>query len=157
MSLTLLIFRHAKSDFDAASDHERVITEFGQQQARFMGELVKEKAIQPDLVICSSAYRAKQTMDLAMTAGEWECDSSITDVLYNTTAGVVFELIKHFSDDDKTIMLVGHEPTWSEVASKLTADNISFSTAGMCGITFNTNSWQKVDASNLKEVWYEQP
>ena len=82
MSLTLLIFRHAKSGFDAPSDHERTLTEVGQQQSLFMGDLLKEKEIKPDYILCSSAKRAKMTMDLLTSSGEIECDSSITDAIY---------------------------------------------------------------------------
>lgn len=157
MSLTLLIFRHAKSDFDASSDHERVLNDLGIQQAMFMGEELKEKSIQPDLVLCSSAQRAKQTMDLAMKAGEWECDSSIMDVLYNTTTEVMLEVIKQMSDHDKTIMFIGHEPTWSELVTKLTGDSVSFKTAGMCCIKFDIESWDSVNEGAGKLDWYESP
>ena len=157
MSLTLLIFRHAKSGFDAASDHERVLTDHGAQQAKFMGELLNEKAIQPDLVICSSASRAQETMNLAMTAGEWECDVSVTDALYNTTINVVFELMTQFSNHDKVIMLVGHEPTWSELARTLTGEDISFNTAGMCSIQFDCQQWRDVKPETGTLNWYESP
>ncbi len=157
MSLTLLIFRHAKSDFDAPSDHERVLNDIGIQQAMFMGEELKEKNIQPDLVLCSSAQRAKQTMDLAMKAGEWGCDSSIMDVLYNTTTEVMLEVIKQMSDHDKTIMFVGHEPTWSELVVKLTGAPISFNTAGMCCVKFDVDSWSSVNEGTGKLDWYECP
>jgi phosphohistidine phosphatase len=157
MSLTLLIFRHAKSDFDAPSDHERILTDHGIQQAKFMGELLNEKGIYPDLVICSSADRAKITMNLAMEAGEWGCDSNITDALYNTTTEVMYQLISQFIDLDKTIMLVGHEPTWSELAKSLTGENLSFNAAGMCCIKFDTPHWSGVQAHSGTLSWYESP
>lgn len=157
MPLTLLIFRHAKSDFDAPSDHERVLNEIGVQQAMFMGEELKEKNIQPDLVLCSSAQRAKQTMDLAMKAGEWECDSSIMDALYNATIDVMLEIIKQLSNHDKTIMFVGHEPTWSELVTRLTGESISFNTAGMCCVKFECDSWNTISEGAGKLEWYESP
>ena len=157
MPLTLLIFRHAKSDFDAPSDHDRVLNELGIQQAMFMGEELKEKDIQPDLVLCSSAQRAKQTMDLAMKAGEWSCDSSILDALYNTTTEVMLEIIKQLSDHDKTIMFVGHEPTWSELVTRLTGEPVSFNTAGMCCVSFDDDSWKTIKEGTGRLVWYESP
>lgn len=157
MSHTLLIFRHAKSDFDAPSDHERVLTDHGVQQAKFMGELLNEKGIYPDLVICSSASRAKETMNLAMVAGEWECDSSISDALYNTTTEVMLALIKQLTDLDKTVMFVGHEPTWSELANLLTGKPLSFNTAGMACIKFETSDWMSIESSSGVLEWYECP
>lgn len=157
MSLTLLIFRHAKSSFDAPSDHERVLTEYGQQQAMFMGELLEEKTLSPDYVLCSSALRAKETMDLAMTAGKWVCDSSVTDALYETTADTTLALLKQMSDDDQTIMLVGHEPVWSDLASRLTGQNVSFNTAGIGCISFTTSHWSEVEFGGGCLEWYENP
>jgi len=157
MSLTLLIFRHAKSDFDAPSDHERVLTEYGQQQAMFMGELLEEKALTPDFVLCSSALRAKETLDLAMTAGKWMCDSSVTDALYETTAETALELVKQMSDEDQTILLVGHEPVWSDLATRLTGQSVSFNAAGMSCISFTVNHWSEVEFGTGCLEWYENP
>ena len=157
MSLTLLIFRHAKSSFDAPSDHERVLTEFGQKQAMFMGELLEEKQLKPDYVLCSSALRAKETMELAMSTGKWVCDSSVTDALYETTAEATLKLIKQMRDDDQTIMLVGHEPVWSDLASRLTGQSASFNTAGVACISFTTSHWCEVEFGSGSFEWYENP
>ncbi|MCK4709917.1 MAG: histidine phosphatase family protein, partial [Gammaproteobacteria bacterium] len=126
MPLSLLVFRHAKSGWEASSDHERTLTERGQQQALFMGDLLKEKNITPDFILCSSAVRARMTMDLAMSTGEWECDSNITEALYNTTVENTLQIIKQLSDQDKVVMLIGHEPTWSELTTCLTSESASF-------------------------------
>ena len=157
MSLTLLIFRHAKSDFDAPSDHERTINDLGIQQAKFMGELLNEKEIKPDLVLCSSALRARTTMQLAMEAGEWECDSSILDEIYNTTLDVIVKIIMQLSDNDKTVMLVGHEPTWSELATAITGTPMSFNAAGMCSIKLNIKHWNQIAPGSGELEWYESP
>ncbi|MDH5423935.1 MAG: histidine phosphatase family protein [Gammaproteobacteria bacterium] len=157
MSHTLLIFRHAKSGMDAPSDHERTLTKHGIQQAKFMGELLNEKDIHPDLVVCSSASRAVETMNLAMMAGQWECDSTVTDALYNTTVNVLFELFKHLSENDKVVMLVGHEPTWSELANSLTGETLTFNTAGLCCISFDIEQWKDLKPGSGMLEWYESP
>ena len=156
MSRQLLIFRHAKSGWDAESDHQRTLTETGVQQAKFMGDLLQEKNIQPDLVICSSASRAIRTMELAMEAGQWHCDSTVTDALYETNADAVIELLKQLGED-RVVMLVGHEPTWSELASSLTAESVSFSTAGICSIQLPIDAWQQIKPGEGALEWYEHP
>jgi len=156
MSRQLLIFRHAKSGWDAESDHHRTLTDKGVQQAKFIGELLQEKAIQPDLVICSSATRAITTMELAMEAGEWYCDSTVTDALYETNANAITELLKQLGED-RIVMLVGHEPTWSDLASSLTNENVSFATAGICSIELAIDNWQQIKPGVGKLEWYEHP
>ena len=60
---TLLILRHAKSSwkFPDLSDHDRPLNRRGKQDAPRMGRLLKEKGLVPDLVISSTATRAKDT------------------------------------------------------------------------------------------------
>lgn len=156
MPLQLLIFRHAKSGWDADSDHERTLTEHGEQQARFIGELIEEKGVIPDLVLCSSARRAVSTMELAMQAGNWMADSSVTDALYETNAEAVIELLKQLGED-KTVMLVGHEPTWSELASSLSGESVAFNTAGIACLIFDCNSWQQITPGKARLEWYQSP
>jgi len=156
MSRQLLIFRHAKSGWDAESDHQRTLTDTGVQQAKFMGDLLQEKQIQPDLVICSSATRAVSTMELAMEAGQWHCDSTVTDALYDTNTDAVIELLKQLGED-QVVMLVGHEPTWSDLASSLTGKSVSFATAGICSIKLQIDNWQQIKPSDGSLEWYEHP
>lgn len=157
MSFTLLIFRHAKSSFDAPSDHERVITTHGQQQALFMGDLLKEKDIKPDFILCSSAIRARQTMDLLMQSGEINCDTNISDALYNTTVENTVQIIKQLSDQDKIVMLIGHEPTWSELTHWLTDKPVSFGTAAIACIKVEIDHWSEILAGKGNLDWSEQP
>jgi len=157
MPLALLVFRHAKSGWEAPTDHERTLTEHGQQQAMFMGDLLKEKNIKPDFILCSSAVRARMTMDLAMKTGEIECDSNITDALYNTTVDNTIQILRQLSDQDKVVMLIGHEPTWSELTTSLTSEPASFSTAGLACIEFDNEQWKDVGKNKAKLKWYEHP
>lgn len=156
MSRQLLIFRHAKSGWDAESDHQRTLTEKGVQQAKFIGELLQEKQIQPELVICSSASRAISTMELAMEAGQWHCDSTVTDALYETNADAVIELLQQLGED-QVVMIVGHEPTWSDLATRLTGESVAFATAGICSIQLQIDNWQQIQSGKGTLEWYEHP
>lgn len=157
MSLSLLLFRHAESELYAKTDHARLLTEKGKQQARFMGELISEKSLAPALIICSTAIRARTTMELAFEAGQWESDINISDLLYETTPGTMLQLIQHFSEQDKVVMLVGHEPTWSELATGLTNIPVSFRPAGICQIDFDCDEWKTVQVGSGQFKWYEHP
>ena len=60
---TLLLLRHAKSSWKVPdlSDHDRPLNRRGKKDAPKMGRLLKEKELVPDLVIDSTARRAKDT------------------------------------------------------------------------------------------------
>jgi phosphohistidine phosphatase len=60
----LYVLRHAKSSWDEPTlrDHDRPLSDRGYQSVKLMAKYVAEHRIEPDLVICSSATRAQQTL-----------------------------------------------------------------------------------------------
>jgi phosphohistidine phosphatase len=96
-------------------------------------------------------------MEQAINSGQWNSDVTITDALYETTPGSVLQLIRSFSDQDKVVMLVGHEPTWSELASGLSDKHISFNTAGISHIQFSKDHWADINPCDGDLMWYEHP
>ena len=73
MAKKLILFRHAKSDWDsgAASDHARPLARRGVEAARVMGKFLMSAGEVPDQVLCSTAVRAMATVQLAAKAGGW--------------------------------------------------------------------------------------
>ena len=117
----LLLFRHAKSDWGTATedDHARPLTKRGIAAARAMGRILAASGQMPDRIVTSSAVRAKTTLEVARAAGKWKCQTEISDALYDTDAAAVLEEIRALPKSATTVLFVGHEPTWSELASFL--------------------------------------
>ena len=74
----LLLFRHAKSDRAGFSgdDFDRPLNKRGVSDARRMGGLLAGADQIPDRVLCSTALRARTTLELAMAStslrpGSW--------------------------------------------------------------------------------------
>jgi phosphohistidine phosphatase len=65
--LLLLLIRHAKSDWSGSGkidDHERPLSARGRKAAPKIGAYMHEKHYEPALILCSTAVRAKQTLEL---------------------------------------------------------------------------------------------
>ena len=64
---TLLVLRHAKSSWKnpGQSDHERPLNKRGLAAAPRMGQLLAEQQLIPEIILCSTAERARQTAALA--------------------------------------------------------------------------------------------
>lgn len=157
---SLFLFRHAKSDWDAnfSSDHKRPLALRGINAAKTMGHLLAKSNKLPDLVICSTATRARQTLDLAEKHGNWRCESHYSDALYECHSGEVIEFIQQTNDSVNSIMLVGHEPTWSGLTSLLIGGgNIRFPTAAIARIDFYFDSWRNIKAASGELRWLLQP
>ena len=110
---SLVLLRHAKSAYPTGvPDHERPLAERGIRQAALAGDWLRAKLPAIDAVLCSTATRARETLERSGI----DAPVRYVDRLYGATAGTVIEQINHVSDDVNTLLVVGHEPTTSEVA-----------------------------------------
>ena len=62
---TLLLMRHAKSSWSepGLADHDRPLNKRGKQAAPEMGKLLRKEGLVPDLILCSTARRSRQTAE----------------------------------------------------------------------------------------------
>ena len=160
MEKSLILFRHGKSDWAAAfqSDHERPVAKRGIKAAKTMGKLLAAAGQVPAAIVTSSALRARTTAELAAEAGSWNCPMRITDELYESTPERVLEVIRQEPDTTNTLMLVGHEPTWSGLTGRLTGGSqVVFPTAAMVRIDFDLSGWDQIAFGRGQLVWLLPP
>ena len=160
MSRTLILFRHGKSDWDAGAeiDHERPLARRGIKAAQAMGRMLAEVGQLPDIAITSTATRAATTLNLAAEAGGWPIPIERTRTLYATTPDAVLTFIKQLSGAHRSVMLVGHETTWSELVALLTGGgNLRFPTAAMARIDFPGEDWCDTRAGVGQLAWFIPP
>ena len=160
MEKQLILFRHGKSDWDGdfEGDHERPLAKRGVKAAKMMGRLLTASGQIPEAIITSSAVRAYSTVDLALKEGKWNCSVKVTDALYAADAAQVLAEIRQVSDTISTLLLAGHEPTWSQLTSLLIGGGgISFPTAAMARIDFEIDAWEQVEYAKGTLVWLLQP
>jgi phosphohistidine phosphatase len=60
----ILLLRHAKSDWGnpGQSDHERSLSRRGERAALTMADQIARQGVHPDLILCSTAVRTRQTL-----------------------------------------------------------------------------------------------
>ena len=118
---TLMLLRHGKSDWGSGfdSDHERILAPRGERAARLVGRVMSASKLRPDKVVSSTATRALSTAKLAAEAGEWSCEIDTTRDLYGASVSGALEVLRRQDDGAESILMVGHEPTWSTMASGL--------------------------------------
>lgn len=110
--------RHAESDWvpGAQSDFERTLNKRGLSDVSRMAKWISRQAKIPDLVLSSSAIRARQTTerlrdDLSLDPDHVQFRAD----LYETTPGAVIELLQGCSPSLGRILLVGHNPTLEDL------------------------------------------
>ena len=119
--MRLLVMRHAKSDWatGAMSDHGRPLNERGRRAADAMGAWLSAVGEAPDLVLTSSALRARTTAERAAAAGGWKAPIVVEDAFYNATPETVVARVARAADAHEVVLVVGHEPIWSELVAAL--------------------------------------
>lgn len=134
--------RHAKSDWDAdyGTDHDRPLNDRGRRSSRLMGRVLATEGLIPDLVISSTAIRARSSAEMAMEAGEWESELVLDRSLYESGPQGVLAAGASAPEVDR-LMLVGHQPTWSMLVSKLTGERAEMKTASVAVIELDIDTW----------------
>ncbi len=158
--LRLILFRHAKSDWDASFNHdsERPINKRGQKAAAQMGKILKKADQVPELAWVSPAVRAQQTFELASQEGGWNLNQETVPELYHSHPQLVLETLRNRAPEVNSLMLVGHEPVWSELCSSLIGEAyVHFPTAAMARIDFQLSNFQDISYGVGKLVWLLQP
>jgi phosphohistidine phosphatase len=106
----LVVLRHAKAERGNTTDHDRPLTPRGRADAIAAGRWLAESKYAPDLTICSTATRAKETWVLAATELEDGIPTSYERAAYHADVPDLMLLLRETSEDVKTVLLVGHNP-----------------------------------------------
>ncbi len=114
MAKTLLLLRHAKSSWDdpALADHDRPLAARGRKAGKLIGEYLRRERIPISLVLCSSARRARETLDLVAPSGEIQIERD----LYGASADELLERLRNVPDEVDAVLLIGHNPSIEELA-----------------------------------------
>ena len=157
----LFLTRHAKSSWGnpGLADIDRPLNKRGKKAAPFMGKLIMDKGEKPELLISSPAYRAFLTAKAFGEAmGLVENDIIIDRTIYGAGAQQLLELVQNQDDLYKSIMLFGHNPTFTSFVNLLTGSNITnVVTCGVVRIDFEFSSWTDIDFGSGMLAYYEYP
>ena len=159
---TLLVLRHAKSSWRTPDlDIRRPLAERGVQDARVAGEILSGYHL--DVVLCSSATRARQTWENAEAGGASCEDVRYTEAIYHAWTDELLEEVREFPEEAPTALLIGHQPTLSDLVLTLAkpsplADTVAdrFPTSALAVLTYR-GAWRTLDAGKAKLRRYEIP
>jgi phosphohistidine phosphatase len=153
--LTLSLFRHAKSSWDDPSldDFERPLAKRGEGAAPRMGEFMAQSGLAPQLILCSPAVRARQTLELALPHLQGGPTIEYEKKLYLATPSVLLARLRKVDAKVQHVMIVGHDPGMHKLALELTRDEegdlraalaAKLPTAGLVVIRFKAREWARI-------------
>jgi phosphohistidine phosphatase len=121
----LVVLRHAKSAWpDGVADHERPLAPRGRRDAPVAGRLLAEADCLPDLALCSTAVRARETWELA--SAQWGTPPPVRHDprVYAADVPDLLTVVREVSSEVETLLLVGHNPGLEELVLELAGDGL---------------------------------
>jgi len=118
----LWLLRHAKSSWDdpALPDEDRPLAPRGELAAAAMAAHLAAAGVRPDLVLCSAALRARQTLAAVFGSLGGALEIRVEPELYTFDAGVLLARLRRIDDAVRSVMLVGHNPALQDLGLRLT-------------------------------------
>ncbi|MEU4874276.1 histidine phosphatase family protein [Streptomyces sp. NPDC021608] len=148
----LVVLRHAKSAWPhGVPDHERPLGPRGLRDAPAAGRALAEAGCRPDLALCSTAVRARDTWALA--GARWDPPPrAIFDArLYGADAPELLDVVRGTPDEVGTLLLVGHNPGLEELVLHLASAGLGdaldqvrlkFPTSAIAVLTWHGPHWR---------------
>lgn len=151
---TLLVMRHAKSSWknESLSDHDRPLNKRGESAAPRMGHQLARERLIPDAVLTSTAIRAKTTAKIVKAALSSDAPLHQTDKLYAAPASAYVEEIARRDFPGNTLLIVGHEPSVSDLVLTLTERSEAMPTAAIAVIHLPIEKWSDLAGDTKGEL-----
>jgi phosphohistidine phosphatase len=144
----LLILRHGKTQQDAPQgDRARELTDRGRRNAGAIGGYIQEQFGTPDAIFTSDAARALQTAEIVAPEVGFAGELTIEPRIYAASLMTLLNLVRELPDEAETVLLVGHNPGFEELAGALAGidpDEIRLPTAAVAHLECDEEQWGRV-------------
>jgi phosphohistidine phosphatase len=130
-------------------DVDRALSGDGRRACRLVAEYVAAAGLAPDIVLCSSAKRTRQTVEHIASALPPTVPVLVEDRLYLATADDLLARLREIDDGVPSVLLVGHNPGLHELAAGLlgVADRervLTFPTAALAVEELVVSRWAEL-------------
>jgi len=151
--LTLLIFRHAKSGHDdGLPDEARTLTDRGKKASKRMGKVAVESDLVPELILCSTAVRARDTAAGFLTTAEGSGPVKYLPELYLAEPSAYVKALSEHGGDAERVMVVGHNPGLEDLVRDLTGERVELPTAALVECALEIRKWSELTFESRGEL-----
>jgi phosphohistidine phosphatase len=151
----LFLLRHAKSSWqdDGQDDFDRPLNPRGRNAAPVTGAFLQRNGLFPNLVLCSTACRARETLALTLPFLRGEATILLEDRLYLASAAKLFNRLREVDDRFGAVMVVAHNPGLQDLTLMLAASGAAddmtllqtkFPTGALAQLDFAADGWSAV-------------
>jgi phosphohistidine phosphatase len=154
----LLLLRHAKSSWDHPElhDHDRPLNKRGSREAPKVGRYLKEHDLVPDLIISSTARRARDTAQAVSEESGFMGQIDLYQDLYLSDTSCYLDILHCLPDEADRVLVVGHNPDLEDLLTLLTDVTEHMTTATLAQVDLPITSWQELNEATdgrLQNLW----
>ncbi|MFV2120901.1 SixA phosphatase family protein [Streptomyces sp. Act-28] len=160
----IVLLRHAKAEWSQDPDHERPLADRGRQEAPLAGRWLAGAGITPDLTLCSTAVRTRETWKLVVSELPRRPRTLYDERIYEASPGELIAMLNETSDEVGNLLVVGHNPGVHALADALAGraegdiltrmNRSGFPTSALAVLTFD-GGWKSVEhgVGTLVDFW----
>ena len=150
----IFLMRHAKSSWKdpGLTDDERPLKKRGRKDAKRMAKVLEANDLFPDLILCSSARRAVETVEILVETLGYENEIIYSDTLYMGEPGDFIEALKTLDNDIETVMIVAHNPGLEAYVQIIDGEIESMPTAALGHMVLSLEDWQELSFETLGDM-----
>src|ERR1700754_4261948 len=150
----LLLIRHAKATHESGYvDFDRPLKQSGMQDALFMANVLKDRALIPEIIVTSPALRTLTTAQIFtehLHLPPSDTDSRIYEASQRTLVNVINNLPNRYD----FVGLTGHNPGISELLYYLTGQIRDVPTCAIALISFDNDNWRSISEEDGHLTFY---
>lgn len=153
----IFLMRHAKSSWDDPSleDIERPLNKRGRRAGKAMADHLKQAAIRPGMVLCSTSVRTRQTLEQMMKALDG-VDIRFDDRIYDAAPQTLQALLRELPDSCDSVLVIGHNPGLERLAlgladgrgdaKAITRISVKYPTGALACLSAEIGHWAELKA-----------
>jgi phosphohistidine phosphatase len=154
----LSLLRHAKSSWKDAGieDHDRPLNKRGQRDAPRMGLFLREKQLIPELILSSTARRARDTALKVTEACGYTGEVRLLSELYLAEPERYLDVVRVLPETVGHVMLVGHNPGLEQLLERLVGEAHPLPTAALAVVELPVDRWEQSGpppTGELRGLW----
>jgi phosphohistidine phosphatase len=159
------VLRHGKSGWDDSTvdDHDRPLASRGRKATAAIARYIEQSEIAPQLVLCSTALRARQTLEGITRALGADVAVEFEDDLYNASADDLIRQLRLIDERITSVLLIGHNPGLEDLVLRLASSGTDlervrekFPSAALATVSFE-GKWDDLEKSEASLVGYVTP
>ena len=163
---TLYLLRHAKSSWSdpALDDVDRPLAPRGERAAKRMAKELRRKQVRPELVLCSSSLRTRQTLAAIEPSLGGECVVELEPRLYAASEAELLDRLRAVPEAVGSVMLIGHNPGLQDLALALASRGAAlaelvakFPTGALATLALHSADWASLSPGDAELVDYVVP